>query len=386
MATDSYFGPRLASLPQKLTSLESGVYMRRSGGVGSSINNDHDHSTPPTPSTSKVKSDTTTPVYPESSILKANAISNAKLQLSDIRPVDTQILERIKNLEISLDQHRDSERQFKRNITSMQQDLVTAKEKHEQSTLEGRTHLDASRHKMEELNALYQENKNRIQELYETTQELYEDRAAKEAKLEDIENQYEELKRNKERILQEREETEREGVEYLQERNEELRSEQVNFRSVNQESQDEVGMQRDYGPEGLDLLKQMHQEYDDEIAKLEALVAEPENALMTEDKIAHDLIHLFRKVYVRRINSHTEDLEEELGNAEKTERQLDHEANDALEEYLSMNRLSVEAEEKASREEFRLLTASEELEKLKSTLQSLGMELEQRQHTTTAMT
>lgn len=121
---------------------------------------------------------------------------------------------------------------------------------------------------------------------------------------------------------------------------------------------------------------------------------------------------MFGKVYERRVGSHTADLEEELKHAEKIERychsplprtdnpclvmagcvnyfgltrvscihvhrKRDQETNAALEEYVRVNQLSVEAEEKASREEFSLLMERKELEELKLTLRALTMDLQQ---------
>jgi len=64
-------------------------------------------------------------------------------------------------------------------------------------------------------------------------------------------------------------------------------------------------------------------------------------------------------------------------------RQREQEANTALEEYIRLNQLSIEAEESASREEFNLLAEREKLAELESSLQSLRLELSQRHETGT---
>jgi hypothetical protein len=64
-------------------------------------------------------------------------------------------------------------------------------------------------------------------------------------------------------------------------------------------------------------------------------------------------------------------------------RQRDQEANAALEEYLRLNQLSVEAEESASREEFNLLAEREKLAELESSLEALKLELIQHRETAT---
>lgn len=234
---------------------------------------------------------TTTPVYPESSVLKASSTSSAKLQLSDIRPVDIRILERIKNLEISLEQHRDSEGQFQRNILSTQQDLARAKEQHEKHMQASKAQLQTLRRKVEELNAQSQENNNRIQELLVIVKELDKDRGGKEAKLAEIKDEIKEMMEHKEKILREREETEKEGLEYVRKKKEELLKEYLDILKTNR-TVDQYSDQllRDYGPEKVEALREQVRAKDARITELMALVEESESTLMVEEKIADDLV------------------------------------------------------------------------------------------------
>ncbi|KAG0221581.1 hypothetical protein BGX31_009729 [Mortierella sp. GBA43] len=345
-------------------------------------NTDHDNSTHSGLVVAKdEKSATTTPVYPESSVLRASGTSNAKLHLSDIQPIDRQILERIKDREISLDQHRDTADKLQDDILATQQKLDMAKGKHEQQMEADMTRLTSLRYNIQDLNTQYQKNDNMTKELLEAVEKLEKDHGEKDAKLAHIMDDYMEMVEDRARILQERDETDKEGLEYIRKTRGGLMEDYRTIaRTTQTASQVSEQLLRKYGPEKVEALKDQVRHNEERIAELLALVDESENAMKSEEMIAEDLKLKFEKVYDRRTRSHTEELEEKLKHAEKIEKKRNQEANAALDEFLRVNQLAAEAEEKASREEFNILVAKEELDELKLTLQALRMDLEHRRN------
>ncbi|KAI8357037.1 hypothetical protein B0O80DRAFT_424964 [Mortierella sp. GBAus27b] len=322
-------------------------------------NTDHDNSTHSGLVVAKdEKSATTTPVYPESSVLRASGTSNAKLHLSDIQPIDRQILERIKDREISLDQHRDTADKLQDDILATQQKLDMAKGKHEQQMEADMTRLTSLRYNIQDLNTQYQKNDNMTKELLEAVEKLEKDHGEKDAKLAHIMDDYMEMVEDRARILQERDETDKEGLEYIRKTRGGLMEDYRTIaRTTQTASQVSEQLLRKYGPEKVEALKDQVRHNEERIAELLALVDESENAMKSEEMIAED-----------------------LGEHANVKRKRNQEANAALDEFLRVNQLAAEAEEKASREEFNILVAKEELDELKLTLQALRMDLEHRRN------
>ena len=200
-------------------------------------------------------------------------------------------MERIKSLEISLEQHRDSERQFQRNIVSTQQDLARAEELHEQHMEAGKDQLWSLKRKIKELNAQSAKHNTRIQELWTLVQDLDEDCRAKEAKVAEIKDEYKELMEQRAKILQEREETEKDALEFVRVEKEKLQKEYVDIRNAKEAvSQKSEQKYKDFGPEMVQSLKERIQEGKERIAKLEAMVKEAKIALMEKENVADDLV------------------------------------------------------------------------------------------------
>ncbi|KAF9090774.1 hypothetical protein BGX29_011291 [Mortierella sp. GBA35] len=331
------------------------------------------------------ESDSTTPAYPESITLLNRSTSSAKIQLSDIQPVETKVVERIKNLEISIDQHRASRDQLEQRVKSLQQELNTAKEKHEVVIQVAQARMRELKGVMDQLQETSLANSGRLQELWELVRQLSEDLSGKEAQLVNLQGDLEELKQRRDEILQDREETEGEPLErvrrekaQLQLEYEEIQAMELSCAHIMEE------LTKNFSAEEIEIKEAKVRENEDRIAQLQGMIAENKSSTMIDERNADELILMFDKVYERRIRSHTQEFEDLEQQAVDLEIQGDQEANAALEEYLHLNQLSVEAEENASREEFNLLAEREKLAELESSLETLKLELSQRQETTTA--
>ncbi|KAF9138195.1 hypothetical protein BGX30_009438 [Mortierella sp. GBA39] len=329
--------------------------------------------------------DSTTPAYPDSTTLLNRSTSSAKIQLSDMQPVETKVVERIKNLEISIEQHRASHDQLEQITQSLQQELTAVKEKHEAVVQVADARTRELKSAMDELQETSLSNSGRLQELWELVRQLSEDLASKEGQLVEIQNRIEDLKQNREEILQDREETEREPLEITQMEKAKLLVEYEEIQGIEQSCVEIMEeLKRSFSPEEIEKKRAKVMENEDRIAQLEGMTAESKTSSMIDERNADELILQFDKVYERRIRSHTHEFEGLEHQAMELEKQRDREANAALEEYLRLNQLSVEAEESASREEFNLLAEREKLAELESTLEALKLELVQRRETATA--
>ncbi|KAG0370242.1 hypothetical protein BC939DRAFT_525224 [Gamsiella multidivaricata] len=325
------------------------------------------------------KSVTTTPVYPESEVLLNSTVSNAGLQLSDIIPLDAKTVERIKSLEISLKQHRDAEERLKRDIRSTRHELVTSTEQHDKVMQMGRTQLRNLKRDLDKLQEQSLKNSGSLQQLWEIIRGLNDSLAAKDQELIKIKNRFQEMEQHRQEILKDREETEVEALQQLRAERDKLRVEYEEVMKITEEFPEiSVQLKKMFKPETIESIKANIQKKDERIAELENMIAESKKVLGTEEQKAEALAHLFNKVYERRINIRADELNERLKHAEETERKRDQEANDALQEFLRLDQMSIEVEEKASGEEYQLLLDKEELSNLESALWSLRMELAQR--------
>ncbi|KAI1317936.1 hypothetical protein EDD11_007458 [Mortierella claussenii] len=328
---------------------------------------------------SSTPTDSTTPAYPESIVLAASSKSTAKLQLSDMQPIDTKTLERIKSLEISLQQHKDSEEQFRKRIQAARHDLVTSKEHHEHTMQVKTQTLRNLKRALDKLQHQSLHNSGRLQELWDMTRTFNDNLTKKENAIMEHKQRFAELKRYRDEILKEKQETEAEELEKIRAEKRALERELDECMEMIIDFQNcLVAMDNTFTADQVQALKDRAREQDERSAQLEAMIAEARSEM--SEKTAEDLISLFEDIYERRIRAVTEELQEALRHAEKMERKRDQEANVAMEEYLKMNQLSVEAEEKASREEFKLLTKKEELAELNSTLQALKDQIHQIGH------
>ncbi|KAF9903326.1 hypothetical protein EC991_003973 [Linnemannia zychae] len=330
------------------------------------------------------ESDSTTPAYPDSSTLLNRSTSNAKIQLSDIQPVETKVVERIKNLEISIEQHRASHDQLEQFIQSLQQELKTVKEKHEAAVEVADARMRELKSAMDQLQETSLANSGRLQELWELVRQLSENLANKESQLNEIQNSIEELKQLREEILQDREDTQRIPLERTRMEKAKLLVEYEEIQKIEQSCLEIMEeLQKSFSPEEIEIKQAQVMANDDRIAHLESLIAENKSSVMIDERNADELVLMFDKVYERRIQSHAHELEAIEQQALELEKHRDQEANATLEEYISLNQLSVEAEENASREEFNLLAEREKLAELESSLEALKLELSQRQETAT---
>ncbi|KAG0283206.1 hypothetical protein BGZ96_012420 [Linnemannia gamsii] len=350
-------------------------------------NNNDKNSTNNTPNDRQSKrdeTDSTTPAYPDSTTLLNRSTSNAKIQLSDMQPVETKVVERIKNLEISIDQHRASHDQLEQLIQSLHQDLASVKEKHEAVVQVADARSRELKSSMDELQETSLANSGRLQELWELVRQLSEDLAGKESQLVEIQNRIGELRQSREEILQDREETEREALEITRVEKAKLLVEYEEIQGIEQSCVDIMEeLKKSFSSEEIESKRAKFMENEDRIAQLESMIAENKTSSMIDERNADELILQFDKVFARRIRSHTQEFEVIEHQAMEQEKQRDQEANAALEEYLRLNQLSVEAEESASREEFNLLAEREKLAELESSLEALKLELIQRRKTAT---
>ncbi|KAF9121581.1 hypothetical protein BGW39_010418 [Mortierella sp. 14UC] len=328
------------------------------------------------------ESDSTTPAYPDSLTLLNRSTSNAKIQLSDIQPVESKVVERIKNLEISIEQHRASHDQLEQLILSLRQDLRAVKEKHEAVVEVADARIRELKNAMDQLQETSLANSGRLQELWELVRQMSENLASKESQLIEIQNGIEELKQLREEILQDREDTQRVPLERTRVEKAKLLVEYEEIQKIEQSCVEIMEeLQKSFSSEEIEIKQAEVMANDDRIAHLESLITENKSSAMIDERNADELILMFDKVYERRIRSHTHELEVVEQQALELEKRRDQEANAALEEYIRLNQLSVEAEENASREEFNLLAEREKLSELESCLQVLKLELSQRQET-----
>ncbi|KAF9113540.1 hypothetical protein BGX27_001350 [Mortierella sp. AM989] len=347
--------------------------MQRSGSSNNNSNN--------TPALSAIKDepDSTTPVYPESSILVNSSASNAKIQLSDMQPVNPDLLERIKNLEISLKQHRDSEDQLLKNIKSTKQEYNAAKEHHEQVMRSGRIRLEELKHKIDLLQAQSLRNTGILQELWDQVQTLNHSLEEKKIQVHEHKAAFLDLKNSREEILSERQETEEDQLRILQRKIDEQIAEYNEILELVADIHKVAkNLEKSFGQDVIKELKAKIQDKDERILQLQAAGAQFKSALVVEEKNADDLMDLFRTIYSRRMRTHEEELQGILLEAKHNESVRAMEAETAMEEYNTLIPLLKKMEDKAGHEEYELMIEQQELCELEKELESLKLELQVR--------
>ncbi|KAF9916391.1 hypothetical protein FBU30_001423 [Linnemannia zychae] len=343
------------------------------GSRGVSANN-----TPKDKQSKHDEAESTTPVYPDSTTLLNRSASNAKIQLSDIQPIETKTVDRIKYLEISIEQHRASQRQLDQLLDSLQEDVANVKRKHEAALQATDARTRELKSSMDQLQETSLTNSGRLQELWELVRQLSEDLADKESQLIETQNRIDDLKQSREEILQDREETEREPLEIIRMEKAKLLVEYEEIQEIEQSCVEIMEeLKKTFSTEEIESKRAKVMENDERIAQLESTIADNKRSTMIDERNADELVLMFEKVFERRIRSHAQEFETIEQQAMKIEKLRDHEANAALEEYIRLNQLAVEAEENASREEFKLLAEREKLAELETSLRDLRLKLNQ---------
>ncbi|KAG0250158.1 hypothetical protein BG011_008604 [Mortierella polycephala] len=327
--------------------------------------------------------DSTTPVYAESTNLINNSISNAKLQLSDMQPVNKKILERIKSLEISLNQHHDSESQLARNIDNISRDLSADKEQHQQALQASKTRLEMLRQKLEQKHAKADEIISNLDELYEQELQMMEEKAGMDKELQGLNGRLDEMKESKEQILREREETEADALEELRKKKEDRQAEYDDIRDINKNCSEQLD-ELENGPDMQRIMAKLarKEEMEKRIEELDIQLKEKMKAREIEGRDVQKMLQYSQVIYEQRIRSHQEDADMARRAAEEIERKREKEANAAREEFDLKYQQSIEEEEMASQAEFELLTAKDDLSKLELALQDLKTQLESARLTT----
>ncbi|GJJ68821.1 hypothetical protein EMPS_01167 [Entomortierella parvispora] len=325
------------------------------------------------------KQDSTTPAYPESTVLMKRSFSNAKIDLSDFRPVDTQVLEKIKNLEISLEQHQNSIKELKTTIRATKNERMLMTAAHDKEMIALNEMLSDLNRSVTELEEQENRQMDKRQELLDSIQILREELDTKDNEIARIQQEFEQSRENRETLFRERYESEKDELEKTLESKEKLLEELDEIMKLQQEFDEAAaGVMSTCGVHEAEALKARVRELDDTILDLERAVIDSRNSTQVEEKTADDLVLMFEKIYERRIRSYSEEIEQTLQKAEETERERDQLANDTLREYLDINQLSSEAEDRATKEEFDLMMGRGELAELEARLQSLRIQLDQR--------
>ncbi|KAK3838488.1 MAG: hypothetical protein JOS17DRAFT_293080 [Linnemannia elongata] len=227
-----------------------------------------------------------------------------------MQPVETKVVERIKNLEISIEQHRASHDQLEQLTQSLQQELTTIKEKHEAVAQFADTRTRELKSAMDELQETSLANSGRLQELWELVRQLSEDLAGKEGQLVEIQDRIEDLKQSREEILQDREETEREPLEITRMEKAKLLVEYEEIQGIEQSCVEILEeLQKSFSPEEIEKKQAKVMENEDRIAQLEGMIAESKTSSMIDERNADELILQVERVYERRIRSHTHEFE-----------------------------------------------------------------------------
>jgi len=208
-----------------------------------------------------------------------------------MQPVETKVVERIKNLEISIEQHRASHDQLEQITQSLQQELTAVKEKHEAVVQVADARTRELKSAMDELQETSLANSGRLQELWELVRQLSEDLASKEGQLVEIQNRIEDLKQNREEILQDREETEREPLEITQMEKAKLLVEYEEIQGIEQSCVEIIEeLKRSFSPEEIEKKRAKVMENEDRIAQLESMTAESKTSFMIDERNADELV------------------------------------------------------------------------------------------------
>ncbi|KAF8950565.1 hypothetical protein BGZ46_004436 [Entomortierella lignicola] len=325
----------------------------------------------------KDESNSTTPVYPDSTTLVNSNTSNEKLHLSDMQPVDPKVLERIKNLEISIKQHRDTEIQKTKNIKTTRQEYINAKEKHNLVMQSGNSQLEQIRSDyqvLQDQSFLY----SGIQQgLWPKLEKLQGKLDANENQVLEIRQEYLTGKAHRDKILKEREETNAVKKEDLERKITMYQAEcESSLDTTEQVLKELEGIKKLGDSEEIERLRRKIREKDEMILKLKVAKAQFRSASMVEEKNADELINLFEMVYARRTRSHKEEFDAILRKAKDEESKRAIEVEEAFLEKSTLEPLLKEIEDKTVHEEFKLMIEKEEQKKLEDELRSLKLELQ----------
>lgn len=217
--------------------------------------------------------------------------SNAKIDLSDIRPVDPQVLERIKTLEISLKQHHNSIKEIRTTIKTSknEQKLLTAGHEKEMRTLnELLSDLNRSITILEQQETRQLEKR---QELLDSILILKEELDSKDQVLVQIQQEFEQSRQDREMLLQERFESEKEALEEVREAKALLLKELDEIMVLQQEFEEaSMGVLETCGIHEAEALKVRLGELNEMILELEQAIVETRNSSQVEEKNADELV------------------------------------------------------------------------------------------------
>ncbi|KAF9958528.1 hypothetical protein BGZ70_009167 [Mortierella alpina] len=309
-----------------------------------------------------------TPKTPSSSRLR----TGSKNRITPSPPVNTDVLERIKSLEISLKQHRDVEEQLRRTLQSTRQEHTTLKEKRAGAAKAWEAKQEAKKDEKDILLAEMQGMIRDINNWKELSTRCKHDLLMKAIEKADLERQFREKDEHKANIIRDRDETERE----------ELRTETLSERTLHKEYEDILGLvndtsvasaalEKEFGESAVKQQKKEVKKLNREIAKLEAQVAEKKRSMKIDETNAAELELLLEKVVERRIRVLRNDQEEALHNAEEIEKKRKKQADAASQEYERLDELWTTLAQEASMQEYMLIEERDEVDKLDQTLQSL---------------
>jgi len=208
-----------------------------------------------------------------------------------MQPVETKVVERIKNLEISTEQHRASHDQLEKHIQSIKKELTAAKEKHDAVVQIADTKSRELKSGMDQLQEISLNNSGRLQELWELVRQLSEDLTDKERQLADIQSRIEGMRQRREEILQDREDTEGEPLEIarmerakLQVEYDEIKDMEASCNEVMEE------LTKNFSAKEIAAKRAKVMENDDRISHLESLIAENKSSTMIDERNADELV------------------------------------------------------------------------------------------------
>jgi len=249
------------------------------------------------------------------------SFSNAKIDLSDFRPVDTQVLERIKNLEISLRQHQNSIKELKTTIRATKNERTLMTAAHDKEMIALNEMLSDLNRSVTELEAQESRQMDKRQEWLDSILILREELDNKDNEIARIQQEFEQSREDRETLLRERQESEKEALEEVRKIKDSLLKELVEITGLQQEFDEAAsGVMSTCGVQEAEALKAKVRELDDMILDLERAIIDSRNSTQVEEKNADDLILMFEKIYEWRIRSYSEEIEQTLQKAEETER------------------------------------------------------------------
>ncbi|KAF9569984.1 hypothetical protein EC968_002386 [Mortierella alpina] len=289
-----------------------------------------------------------------------------------MQPVNTDVLERIKNLEISLKQHRDVEEQLRRTLQSTKQKHAALKRERASAAESWEAKQEERKSTKDELLAEIHRVLEEIQSWKELSTQWKQDLSEKAKKKAALEEQ---LRKNAEirtTILQDRDETDREELEKWTFAERSLREEHEEFADLVEKSADlSVALVETFSESARKQQRSELRKLNKLIKELEAQVYEKNRSREIDETNAAELELLLEKVVERRIRVLRNDQEEALHHAEETEKTREQQADTASKERDRLEEIWTTLAQQASMEEYRLMEERDEVTKLDQTLQSL---------------